>query len=543
MTDELQGLARYIDAVSAPVDVRDVTDRARRRRSRSRPVVAVAIAAATAVIAAIVAGVVAFGPRSHTGVSPASTPATLVAPVRPAFVAGPASAANREPVFLSTTDGWICDTPLRFTTDGGVTWQPISVGTTKIVYNDPCAFVSGGHAWIAIHGAPEHPIPSIVRVVAGRRPEVDPVPLHGATPNESISSLAFADALHGWAATTAYGRSLGALSNVYRTTDGGMHWQRIARNVPVSSMRFTSPTMGWGVAGRRMERTNDGGRTWRSVPIVPTPAPTTSYVGSLDKVFVFGDRIVVDGFLPTGNFGQSFIETSNDDGVHWSLQTISTNIIQPPGTAPWEFIALDATHWRFGLGSEVVVTDNGGKTWHQRPMHLPTDLLEMTGISFVTPDIGWAVGCDTTCYTVAFTNDAGRSWRVLAPADRTTIPTPFPLFELPSTVAVLTGAETPDNPAGATFSADQSYAVGSDVVHVWQTNNADLGAKDPTSQPDATPIEIAGARWWQSSVSGEPTHLWMAMRTSSGITVEIDGKISLDKLESLAGSLAQNQGK
>jgi photosystem II stability/assembly factor-like uncharacterized protein len=323
-------------------------------------------------------------------------------------------------VFLSTTEGWICDTPLRFTTDGGVTWQPIGVGTTKLL-NDPCAFASGGHAWIAIHGA-QHPIPTIVRVTAGPRPEVDPVPLHGAAPNESISSLAFADALHGWAATNAYDRSLSALSTVYRTVDGGMHWQRIATNVPVSSMRFTSPTAGWAVAGRRMERTNDGGRTWRNVPIVPTPELATNLIGNLDQIFVFGDRIVVDGFLPTGNFGQSFIETSNDDGAHWSLQMISTHIIQPPGTAPWKFVALDATHWRFGLGSEVVVTDNAGKTWQQRPIHLRTLLLELTGISFVTPDIGWAVGCDARCYTVAFTNDAGRSWRVLAPADRTTIP-------------------------------------------------------------------------------------------------------------------------
>lgn len=120
---------------------------------------------------------------------------------------------------------------------------------------------------------------------------------------------------------------------------------------------------------------------------------------------------------------------------------------------------------------------------------------------------------------------------------------PFPLFELPSTAAVVTRAEAPDNPAGGTYSADQSYAVGSDVVHVWQTNNADLGAKDPTSQPDATAVQIAGTRWWQSSVSGEPTDLWMAMRTASGITVEIDGEISLSRLESLAASLAQNQGK
>jgi hypothetical protein len=47
MTDDLPGLARYIDAVSAPVELREVTNR-RRRRGRSRRAVLVALAVAVA---------------------------------------------------------------------------------------------------------------------------------------------------------------------------------------------------------------------------------------------------------------------------------------------------------------------------------------------------------------------------------------------------------------------------------------------------------------------------------------------------------------
>ena len=154
MTDELPGLARYIDALSAPVELREVADRPRRRGSRSGHAVAVAFVA----VAAVIVAVVALEPRDRSAAPPASIPATRatnpsptvttrVAPLPRASVTGPLTAANREPAFLSTTEGWICDTPLRFTSDGGRTWRPISVGTTKIVYNDTCAFVPGGHAW------------------------------------------------------------------------------------------------------------------------------------------------------------------------------------------------------------------------------------------------------------------------------------------------------------------------------------------------------------------------------------------------------------
>jgi len=350
---------------------------------------------------------VTVSPSVATSPAPATKPTTALPVVS---VTGPLSAANGQPAFLSTTEGWICATPLRYTTNGGVTWQTIGVGTTTIIYNEPCAFERGGHAWIAMHGSPG--APTIVRVVAGPHPQVDRALLPGAASNESVSSVAFADVLDGWATAIIAYNTPNPRSDLYRTIDGGMHWQRIVRNAPVlAGLRFTSPTTGWGVAGRRMERTDDGGRTWRNVPIVPTPYLRDDAKGELLSVFAFGPRLVVDGMAPGGNFGQLYIEVSNDDGAHWSLDTISRDIIQPPGTAPWEFIAADATHWRLSGGTALTNTDDAGKTWHTRST--PLSVAEITGVTFITRDIGWIVGCDNTCYTAALTTDAGRSWRLL----------------------------------------------------------------------------------------------------------------------------------
>ena len=75
MTDEVPGLARYIDAVSAPVELSEVIDRHRGRRPRR--VVAVAFVA----VAAATLAVVALVPRRVSEAPPGSTPATSVTTV------------------------------------------------------------------------------------------------------------------------------------------------------------------------------------------------------------------------------------------------------------------------------------------------------------------------------------------------------------------------------------------------------------------------------------------------------------------------------
>src|SRR6476646_8657174 len=79
MTDELPDVARYIDAVSSPVGIEEVTDRPHRAASTPRRALALAVAV---VVVAAVSAVVVVNLSDRAG-EPARTKPTAVRPVRP----------------------------------------------------------------------------------------------------------------------------------------------------------------------------------------------------------------------------------------------------------------------------------------------------------------------------------------------------------------------------------------------------------------------------------------------------------------------------
>jgi photosystem II stability/assembly factor-like uncharacterized protein len=208
-------------------------------------------------------------------------------------------------------------------------------------------------------------------------------------------------------------------STLYRTTDGGAHWQRIATGVPVSGgLRFTSATTGWGLTLTKLERTDDGGSTWRTVPIAATPTVHNNLRGELwSAPYVFGDRVVLHGILPiSAPRRRLFVEVSNDGGAHWSVQLVASKVAAPPFANPWEFAAIDADHWRYVDGTSIASTDDAGKTWQVQPNTVP--LTAKTTVSFVTPDTAFAMECglgNAACRS-AVTTDGGKTWRFTQPS-------------------------------------------------------------------------------------------------------------------------------
>ncbi len=371
------------------------------RRPLRRPLITVAFAFAAVV--AVVAAVVAFGPGGHFSPSPATTATSSTTPV---------SALDGQPAFFSSNDGWLCQSPLERTTDGGLTWQRIGVGTPGLTENgEACAFAPGGHAWVAMSPQPPDLELRVVRVVAGLHRAFAAAPLPGAGAGAAVVSLSFADALHGWALTSV-SSGLAPSSTVYATTDGGGHWQRIATKVPVEGhLRFTSPTDGWGLSLTQLEHTTDGGRTWRTVPIAATPVLPENVTRQLWSVSVFGNRMVVAGLDPNRTGVEDFfVEVSNDGGAHWSLQLVAANDVAPPFAKPWQFVAVDADHWRYIDGRSFASTDDAGKTWRVQPNGGGEP-----SISFVSPDDAWVVRCTNSVCSSAVTHDDGKTWTVTVP--------------------------------------------------------------------------------------------------------------------------------
>ena len=381
--------------------------------SRRRALVSAAIAF-VAVIAITFAAVALRG-HDRASTPPASAPKPTVVHPAPAteVATGSVSAAGSQPALVSASEGWICDTPLDYSRDGGATWRSIAIPIVGTA-GRTCTFRAHGRAWVATYDVTR--IPAVIRVVAGTHPHTTRVDFPGSTADAVVVSLAFADNDHGWALTTV-NASDPPRDTLYDTIDGGRHWHLLAAGTPVTgSLKFTSATEGWAVAGSALGHTVDGGRTWNRVAAT-LPAGSTDRQLVMTSVFVFDDHIVAAGALVFDpRPARAFVDTSNDNGRTWSVHTFTSAVAQQGGYAiaygRTAFSAVDASHWHIYLGG-LWFTDDAGASWHLSPMANPLNGGSDGGISFLTPRVAWVSLCKgtSTCNpAVARTRDGGQTW-------------------------------------------------------------------------------------------------------------------------------------
>jgi photosystem II stability/assembly factor-like uncharacterized protein len=240
--------------------------------------------------------------------------------------------------------------------------------------------------------------------------------------------LQFVDPTHGWCAMT--GAAMGSEGiQLYRTVDGGLHWQRVSVTGPSSlpptptstpgslpfvcdkAISFTSPTVGWAgltCAGNLEDlyETTDGGGRWVARTIAAMPP----------SLALGGNR--VDPPVLTGRFGAGVINPGDDTifyrsengGASWQA------VVPPGGIRAWYADVINALQWRLADNRRILATDNGGRTWRTITPHwvIPpaNPKKALGGIQFVTPEIGWAQYYDETTDTTTLlrTTDGGRNW-------------------------------------------------------------------------------------------------------------------------------------
>ena len=212
---------------------------------------------------------------------------------------------------------------------------------------------------------------------------------------------------------------------LYRSSDGGITWERLLDPYNDSSgimtcyksgMQFTDTTRGWmtgdchGVAaGVWLFLSSDGGTTWERVTLPdPTNAPglfsdMLAACGSYDPSF-FGNDLGHLGancvnYTQDPPTNQYYVFTTQDGGSTWTSSTY-------PGKSLY-FYSAD-TGW--ALAEKIHRTSDGGLTWKAI-----SNVSWSAQVDFVSEQLGWAVARNLEQIALVKTSDGGGKWAILVP--------------------------------------------------------------------------------------------------------------------------------
>lgn len=211
-----------------------------------------------------------------------------------------------------------------------------------------------------------------------------------------LRAVYFLDHNHGWVA--------GGNGTLLKTTDGGTTWKRLLplTRDTLHDVFFADEQNGWLVAERDLLkltsndeprsyllRTEDGGITWRRVPV-----KTDTNARLLRLVFADARR----GWV----FGESgTVLATTDGGVRWAAQASPTRFLLLGGT-----VISDSRLWLVGAGATIIQTSDGGLTWRKDFVRNAANT-RFTAATFASHNLGWAAGQSGAIFTTA---DGGRLW-------------------------------------------------------------------------------------------------------------------------------------
>jgi hypothetical protein len=182
-----------------------------------------------------------------------------------------------------------------------------------------------------------------------------------------LSAMSFVDSRHGFALTLTS-------SSLTATADGGATWRSIGAAPPgVWALDFTSVDDGWAYGPDRFV-THDGGRTWIA----------THPEGDVDALDVIGSSVwSLVGCTAMVKPCVDHLERSDDGGRTWRSTKIAG---LPAGAARLDRVdASRAFVWSafmaFPPAPALVVTSDGGETWHTRQQPCGPTLADLSAVN------------------------------------------------------------------------------------------------------------------------------------------------------------------
>lgn len=309
---------------------------------------------------------------------------------------------------VSTRKGFAVNDTSVLVTDDGRTW------TTRYSDTEPMYAIDAtdaDHAW----AVGRHVV--VATSDGGRTWQPAPEPEAGL-----LSALDFIDPQTGWGI---------AGGHVVRTVDGGRTWRTVDSPCGGEAVCFTAPGDGWAAAGSYVYRSTDGGDSW-------TPA-FTAPGGGVDDPFnpksvhvrqlrCTPSQVAWVYFAGAGSGGHiSYAAYRGTAAGQWTpviREAVAGPLsVQAPagGTYPGPMDALDGDSAVFTAYSPLArppdelnlrfATAGGRTLGPPRPVQ---GLFSVTALSFLTPDVGWAIGAkggSAPVNAIVATTDGGQTWQ------------------------------------------------------------------------------------------------------------------------------------
>jgi photosystem II stability/assembly factor-like uncharacterized protein len=319
--------------------------------------------------------------------------------------------------FISPTTGFLAGNGIILkTTDGGMKFQTafrtsVNIQGLSIAKDSPRTVVAWGGHFV------------LVSQDEGLSWHVHKL----AQTTGSVQTVDYASASEGFALT---GERYDT-GELWRTTDGGVSWQKVTTPEVPMSISFGSPQVGWmGSKDGNIYETKDGGLTWARVfhPAVKYPGRPEVQAASARACWA-----MVIGQSGMSQTAYAVFRTQN--GADWKpVLGINTagagpapdNAVQVPagpGSSPGPMVALGPNQAvvtgdceACGMGAaQVATTKNGGVSWTSHPtiqngMSLPRSM------SFVSLNEGWVLDATYSGGSVLLhTVNGGQSWTEVYP--------------------------------------------------------------------------------------------------------------------------------
>jgi len=244
------------------------------------------------------------------------------------------------------------------------------------------------------------------------------------------SALDFVNVDDGWFSANQDDTDASLGTTLFRTVDGGVHWEVVAHLAQSSTSpnavpcfaqptaTFISPTTGWltggGCATAQFEVTRNGGATWSPQPI---PLLSTLYLGLTNPTFITSQDGVMLATDPSEEPGV-LVYLTVDGGRSWSAHAapgISPNAVHFINAADGWLLGSDTLNAGFAAG--LYVTHDGGQIWSTlQPLDNgppPPGSFDFNGsiLDFVSTTLGWTDTFIGDGNDMLQTTDGGHTWK------------------------------------------------------------------------------------------------------------------------------------